>query len=80
MTDPNAHFAAVVKAKDAVLAHPMCGRLEDDGAAFLVIFPAGDFPVDGVRVNYSGGKARALETCLGKMEMYWVQSYPGWKP
>jgi len=46
---------------EQVKAHPMCGKFEDDGACFLVIYPAGDFCVHGCRAEYRQiGKAIAL--------------------
>lgn len=76
MDNIQSRTAAVETAKSEVLAHPMCGKFEDDGGAFLVIYPAGDFPVDGVRVSYENGKAWALGILLQKMERHWQESYP----
>ena len=77
MGDPNKNFVAVIAAKTRVKNHPMCAKFEETGGAFMVTYPAGDFPVDGVRVHYmSMGKRKALEILLDKMERHWVESFP----
>lgn len=68
--------AQVTEAHAAVLAHPMCLRLEDAGGHYLVVFPVGDFPVHGVRVSKGMGKAKALNTMLDRIERIWLESYP----
>lgn len=73
---PNENYAAYLEALDAVRAHPMCAKFEDDGATFTVLYPAGDFHVDGTRVCYTKGKRWALEQMLVRMERHWVDSYP----
>ena len=70
-------MAAVESKLEELKAHPMCGRFEDDGAYFLVIYPAGDFAVHGCRAEYRhAGKSIALERLLGVMERHWMESYP----
>ncbi len=77
MSDANENRAQVEAAMAAVLAHPMCGRLEDAGGAYTVWYPAGDFPVHGVRASQEHGKRNALDLLLGVMERHWTASYPG---
>lgn len=62
-----------------VKEHPMCGKLEDDGANFIVLYPCGDFGVvyEGVSSPYRTGKADALERLLSRMERDWQSSFPG---
>lgn len=67
---------AVERAKQEVRDHPMCLRLEDDGAAFFVIYPCGDFAVQGCRSTYRDGKENALLRLLQVMERHWMESYP----
>lgn len=76
MTTIQDRIDAVECAKRKVKAHPMCLRLEDDGAAFLVVYPCGDFAVQGCRSNYRDGKEAALLRLLQVMERHWVESYP----
>ena len=76
MSDPNENRAAVEAALAAVQAHPMCGRLEDTGGMFTVWYPAGDFPVHGVRASQERGKRNALDLLIGVMERHWRDSYP----
>lgn len=74
------HILNVEKALGEVKSHPMCFKIEDDGKTYLVVFPEGDFAVDGIRINYSVmGKYRALQKMLVKMEYYWVSSYPAYE-
>lgn len=70
---------AVRAAKARVKNHPMCGRFEDDGAAFIVYYPAGDWGViySGVRVSYRDGKLKSLEMMEERMERDWTRSFPG---
>lgn len=51
----------------------MCLRLLDEGAHFVVVYPDGDFPVDGLRVPRS---AEGLRMALERMERHWMDSYP----
>ena len=57
--------------------HPMCLWFSNDAHYFTVIYPDGDFPVNGVRCEHrKNGKAQALEQILSKMEKHWMESYP----
>lgn len=67
------NIAAMDRAKSAVLAHPMCLRLNDEGTHYVIMYPEGDFPVDGLRVVRS---ALGLRMALEKMEKHWMESYP----
>jgi hypothetical protein len=65
---------------EEVRGHCMCGRIEDDGVFFRVIYPAGDWPqgVGGVQASYGvrRGKLQALEAILDRMERDWKGSFP----
>lgn len=60
----------------------MCGEFQDLKMCFRVIYPAGDFPVDGLQsvVKRGEGRAVALEKLLPVMERHWAESYPGANP
>lgn len=58
----------------AIRAHPMCGRVEDEGGKLLIIYPEGDFCVQGVRCDHS---AKGMTRALDVMERHWLESYPG---
>lgn len=78
------NLAAFNKALADVKAHPMCAKFEDDGCAFIVTYPAGEFGVvyGGVRVHHRdlvGGKAKSLTNLLSRMERDWLNSFPGAK-
>lgn len=60
-------------AKKMVLDHVMCLRMQEDGSKIIVIYPCGDFPVNGVRVDNT---AAGLKMALIKMEQHWMESYP----
>lgn len=62
---------------DMVMDHPMCASLTEDAGYYTVIYPAGDFPVHGVRATKAGGKHVALGHLLTVMERHWVESFPG---
>lgn len=62
-----------------VQGHPLTLHLQDDGVAFTVIFPDGDFFSDGVMCRYlgqPGGKAKALSKILDELERRWIESFP----
>ena len=40
--------------------HPMCLIFEDQGGCYQVIYPEGDFQVNGVRASTGAGKLVAL--------------------
>lgn len=66
----------VAKLRAEVKDHPMCLWLAEDPRYFQVIFPDGDFPVDGLRASKSDGKTSALKKLLTEMERIWLASYP----
>lgn len=70
---------AVNAIRQQILDHPMCGRLIEGSDMYRVIYPAGDFPVDGLQsvVRRGEGKAIALSKLLPVMDRHWLQSYPG---
>ena len=65
--------AALEATRASVAAHPMCLRLLDERPYFVIVYPQGDFPVDGLRV---GRTAAGLRAALEKMEKHWAESYP----
>lgn len=75
------NLAAFNKALADVKAHPMCAKFEDDGCAFIVTYPAGEFGVvyGGVRAHHRDSKAKALTNLLSRMERDWLNSFPGAK-
>lgn len=54
--------------------HHMCGKFVDEGSSYLVVYPYGDWPVDGTRVRHDVGKANALRKMIEKMEEHYVAS------
>lgn len=67
------NIAAKNEALSAITSHPMCGRIQSEGSKLIVIFPAGDFRVGGVRCdNTADGMKKALKV----MEREWMGSYP----
>lgn len=67
------NIAAKNEALNAIISHPMCGKIQDEGDKLIIIFPAGDFRVGGVRCdNTADGMKKALEV----MEREWISSYP----
>jgi hypothetical protein len=75
MSTPAANLAALNATRAAVKAHPMCLHLRDERPHFVVIYPAGNFPVDGLRVPRS---AQGLGLALERMERDWMESFPGY--
>ena len=73
---------AVQAAYDDLKAHCMCRAVRDEGIAFIVIYPDGDWPggKDGLRCGYgirSGeGKEWALRRLIERMEQDWLNSFP----
>ena len=63
----------VQNAIDAVKAHCMCARFEENRTHYRVIYPEGYFP-DGVQVAKGGGKHTALARLLIVMERHWKDS------
>ena len=79
MSNVQENIAKVKLLIDEVKDHCMCAKFQDVGGAFIVIYPYGDFPVDGVRVGYlTNGKAWALKKMLEKMEKHWIESFPNY--
>ena len=60
----------------AIHSHPMCGNLFDKDGLYIVHYPLGDFPVDGLQCKQSIGKIAALEKLLARMEHDWIASIP----
>jgi hypothetical protein len=56
-----------------VTAHPMCLRIEHGPKRSVIVYPAGDFPVDGIRVERS---KRGFEQAAEVMERHWLGSFP----
>jgi hypothetical protein len=56
-----------------VTSHPMCLRVRHEGGKTIIVYPAGDFPVDGVRVDKC---TRGFEQALAVMERHWLGSFP----
>lgn len=67
------NIAAYNSAKNDVREHCMCLRMQEEGSKIIVIYPYGDFPVNGIRVDNS---AAGLKLALIKMEQHWTESYP----
>lgn len=64
-----------------IRAHPMCAELNEDAhrrGYLYVTYPAGDFPVEGLRVSKANGKRVALARALDVMERHWRESFPGY--
>ena len=60
----------------SIREHPMCASVQLDNSRITVIYPKGDFIVDGVTTNFKQGKAKQLQTVLERMEYDWINSYP----
>lgn len=73
---PTENIACVADLLTTVKRHPMCARFTEEAGRYLVIYPAGDFPVHGVQASQGGGKAIALTRLLAVMERHWIGSYP----
>lgn len=56
--------------------HPMCLELREDDYCYIVIFPQGDFSVDGITCSKSIGKSNAIDKIIKRMEKEWINSYP----
>ena len=52
--------------------HPMCASAEYGSHYIVIIYPYGDWPVDGVRVENS---AAGIEQALAVMEKHWRASF-----
>lgn len=51
------------KLLDDVKAHPMCYRIHGAGGRLIILYPAGDFPVGGIRCDATASSLiKALET------------------
>lgn len=60
----------------AIKQHCLCFQFEETETHFRVVYPPGDFCVDGVQAHKSVGKAKALKLMLERMERDWASSYP----
>lgn len=69
------NIAEVKFALEAVKNHCMCAKFQEDKTHYLVIFPPGDWPVDGIRVANGMGKVKALQVMIDKMEKFWLESF-----
>lgn len=56
--------------------HHMCFELREDEYCYTVIFPVGDFSVDGITCSKHIGKIKAIEKMIDRMEKEWNDSYP----
>ena len=52
-------------------------NIEESAGKLVVVFPEGDFPVQGLRIDRN---AVMLRKALPIMERYWVESFPGYTP
>jgi hypothetical protein len=75
--DPQHNVARVNTLREDVVAHPMCGRLEESSGRITVIYPVGYFFVDGLTIQTTAGKAAAFQYLLERMEQEWLGSFPG---
>ena len=56
--------------------HPMCFELREDAYCYTVMFPQGDFSVDGITCAKNIGKSNAIVKILDRMDKEWNNSYP----
>lgn len=72
-------IARVEAAKKRVETHPMCLRLEEGSGRYTVIYPPGDWRVDGVTCSHGmlHTKVEALTRLYEAMEDEWLSSFPG---
>lgn len=64
---------------DKVKNHPLCLELYTDDFYFIVVYPDGDLPSDGIRVpkkTTAGGQAFSLELLFYKLEKIWYETTP----
>jgi hypothetical protein len=76
--NPRQNIERVAHLRAQVREHPMCLQLREDTSGATIVFPAGDFPVNGIHAGYRDGKAVALKRALDTMERYWLESLPGY--
>ncbi len=67
-----ANIEAKQKAMDDLQAHCMCASAEYGPHYITIIYPCGDWPVDGVRVENS---AAGIDQALAVMEKHWRASF-----
>lgn len=61
--------------------HPMSAKIMSDQYSIMVIFPDGmPFHYNGVHASFSGGKIKALQQIIEKLEWCWIESFPGGVP
>ena len=70
---PQDYIQRLFEAKDAVLDHPICLRLQDVDGKYRVIYPEG-MCLDGCQSSYADGRAKALKRLLSVMERHYLQS------
>lgn len=75
--NPQANKELLETALTAVKGHCMCFSFEETEVHYIVLFPAGDFALNGVRVSKGMGKIVALNKAFQVMEKTWVDSAPG---
>lgn len=67
-----ANIEAKQRAMGNLANHPMCASAEYGPHYIVIIYPYGDWPVDGIRVeNSAAGIGRALTV----MEKHWQGSF-----
>lgn len=69
----HANIEAKEAAWEELASHPMAGQITVEGDTVLIIYPAGDFPTDGLRTNNT---AAGMRSALRRMETDWQESYP----
>lgn len=63
-------------AKQAVMDHCMCAKFIDEGGKFIIQYPDGDFPVDGLRIDRN---AAMMRRAVEIMDRHWAESFPGYR-
>jgi hypothetical protein len=53
-------------------AHCMCAEIQESKDYLIIIYPYGDWPVNGVRVENT---AKGIEQALVVMERHWQESF-----
>ena len=73
---PAVHREEIDRLVSRVKSHPLAADFNDHPGCFLVTYPPGDWPVEGVRASKAGGEAVALKRTLDVMERHWLASFP----
>jgi hypothetical protein len=82
MQNPRENQLEVESLLERVKNHPMCLKLHPEGHCFVVIYPDGELPSDGIRiskVSKYGGQAVNLMILLLHLEKVWLDTTPGFK-